>query len=125
MTEYTEPKTIGLTKSTQEKLRRLMEDEHIKEMQDGYKFAVGLALFNNAIEPNMGTSATMYGTGDLDQGQDIYETVKALRVDCDEPIYKTVERLAEWGVKEMYEQAQNGDLDFSKLLISAEKAAAR
>ena len=43
MTEYNEPKTIGLTKPTQEKLRRLMENEHFKEMQDGYKFAVGLA----------------------------------------------------------------------------------
>ena len=125
MTEYYEPKTIGLTKPTQEMLRRLVDNKYFKEMQDGYKFAVGLALFSNAIEINMGTSVTIYGTGDLDPGQEIYEVVKALRFDCDEPIYKTVERLAEWGVKEMYEQDRDGYLDFSKLLISAEKEAGK
>lgn len=123
MQEYNEPKTIGLTSGTKEKLKRLMDDRYFHEMQDGYKFAVGLALSCNAIEKNMTNSGTMYGTGDLDQNNDIYETVKALRpADCDEPIYKTVERLAEWGVKELYEKAQNDEIDFSKLLSSVEKS---
>lgn len=125
MTEYNEPKTIGLTNPTKEKLKRLKEDGYFNEMQDGYKFAVALALFNNAIETKIGTTGTMYGASDLDQNNELYEVVKALRVDCDEPVYKTIERLAEWGVKELYEQAQNGEIDFSKLLVSAEKAAAR
>lgn len=123
MQEFNEPKTIGLTAGTKEKLKRLKDDGYFHEMQDGYKFAVGLALFSNAIELNMSNSGTMYGTGDLDQNNDIYETVKALRSNNDEPVYKTVERLAEWGVKELYEQAQNGEIDFSKILSTAYSAA--
>lgn len=125
MQEFNEPKTIGLTSETKEKLRRLKEDGYFHEMQDGYKFAVGLAILYDALDSNMTNAGTMYGTGDLDQNKDIYEIVKALRTSADEPVYKTVERYAEWGVKELYEQSLNEGINFSKLLSIADSSSNR
>ena len=122
MKEYNEPKTIRLTAETRKKLKHLKDDGYFHEMQDAFKFAVGLALSCHAIEESISNTGTIYGTGDIDQNNDLYETVKALRSDdIDEPVYKTVERLAEWGIKELYAESQSGEIDFSTPLSKVEE----
>ena len=115
MNTFKEPTTIGLTSATQDKLRALKEDGYFNEMQDAYRFAVGLALKNGAIELGKPKFETIYNVGTLDPDNEIYEVVRALRDNADEPVYKTVERLAEWGVKEISAiSEQTGDIKFSQ-----------
>ncbi len=119
-----EPKTIGLTQGTKAKLERLKSDGYFKEMQDAYKFAVGLALASGGIANPLKNTTTVYGTGDLDQDRSLYEAVKALRDNMtseNEAVYKTVERLAEWGINELSAMAESGNIDFSSLMTKVSK----
>jgi len=122
-----EPKTIGLTPSTKVKLERLKTEGYFKEMQDAYKYAVGLALACGGISDPLRNSVTIYGTGDIDQDRALYDTVKILRSDMNivsEPVYKTIERLAEWGVNELSGMADAGSIDFMSIIESLKKAKA-
>lgn len=120
-----EPKTIGLSQETKAKLDRLKTDNHFSQMQDAYKFAVGLALASGAISPPLKNTITIFGSGDLDQDRSLYEVVKALRTDKDEPVYKTIERLADWGVQELFAQTEAGSIHFSSILGAVAQAKER
>jgi hypothetical protein len=110
-----EPTTVGLTNSTKQSLDRLKNEGYFYEMLDAYKFAVGYALACNAISPPLSNTTTIFNVGTLDKDRMLYNAVEALRVEEEEPVYKTVERLAEWGIKEMIADAERGSIDFSNI----------
>lgn len=107
-----EPVTVGCTEKTKAKLSRLKEDGYFSEMMDAYKFAVAYALASNAISPPLANAGTVFNVGSLDRDRLLYDSVKALRHDSDEPVYKTVERLAEWGINELSADADAGTINF-------------
>lgn len=113
--EYNEPTTVGLTPTTKSRLKALKENGHFGEEKDAYIFAVSLALRCGAMAER-GNFGTIFNIGSLDSSKELYEAVKALRQNTDEPVYKTVERLAEWGVNELYAVSETGEIDFSKWL---------
>lgn len=124
MDEIKEPKTVGLTSETQTLLRKLKDDLYFREMQDGYKFAVGLAIASDGMSPPLKSTVTMFGSGDLDPDRSMYEAVKTLKIGSnDEAIYKTIERLAEWGVVELYSQSEYGDIDFAAIMTKVKNAS--
>jgi len=113
--KHKEPKTIGLTLATKPNLARLVEDGYFNEQLDAYKFAVALALKTGRLA-DPGGFTTIFNIGTIDLDREIYESVKILREYDEEPVYKTVERLAEWGVNELFQVSESGDIDFSKWL---------
>jgi len=117
---FDEPVTIGLSNGAHGKLQRMKEDGHFAELMDGYRLAIGLALAYG-VEPAIVTNRnTMFNIGSLDPDRSIYHAVQALRQNKDEAVYRTAERLAEWGVEEMYRQVETGTFSIVELLQEAE-----
>ena len=117
-----EPTTIGLSEGAHEKLKRLREEQHFRELQDGYRFAIGLALAQGVEPPEIQQKrTTIFNVGTVDSDQSLKQSIEALMGDRvrDTSIYKMAERLAEWGVNELASQAKDGSIDFAGLLDQA------
>ena len=116
-----EPTTIGLSESAHEKLKWLQEKEHFRELLDGYRFAIGLALAQGAEPPDVQKRTTIFNIGTVDPDQSLKRSIEALMGDriSGVAVYKIAERLAEWGVNELEAQAQSGSIDFVGLLQQA------
>ena len=118
-----EPTTIGLSESAHEKLKWLQEEQHFRELLDGYRFAIGLALAQGVEPPDIQKRTTIFNIGTVDPDQSLKRSIEALMGDrvSDVAVYKIAERLAEWGVNELASQAQSGSIDFVGLLEQAGK----
>ena len=117
-----EPTTIGLSESAHKKLKWLQEEQYFRELLDGYRFAVGLALAQG-IEPpeKFKKGTTIFNVGTVDPDQSLRRSIEALMGNRvrDTSVYKMAERLAEWGVNELASQAEAGNIDFVTLLDQA------
>ena len=121
-----EPTTIGLSEGAHEKLKWLQEEQHFRDLLDGYRFAIGLALAQEVEPPEVQKRTTIFNVGTVDPDQSLKRSIEALmgaRV-RDTSIYKMAERLAEWGVNELALQASAGNIDFAGLLDQADKTDA-
>lgn len=116
-----EPTTIGLSEGAHEKLKRLQEEQHFRELLDGYRFAIGLALAQGIEPPEVQKRTTIFNVGTVDPDQSLKRSIEALMGDRvqDASRYKMAERLAEWGVNELASQAEAGSIDFVGLLDQA------
>ena len=116
-----EPTTIGLSESAHEKLKWLQEKEHFRELLDGYRFAIGLALAQGVDPPDIQKRTTIFNIGTIDPDQSLKRSIETLMGDrvSGVAVYKVAERLAEWGVIELASQAQSGSIDFVSLLEQA------
>lgn len=108
-----EPTMLGVSVATHAKLKRLKEDGHFKEMADAYRFAIGLALAQGQIPPEVSASTTVFSVATIDPDQSIRKAVQTILADHVEgsSIYKMAERLAEWGLQELSDQADRGEID--------------
>ena len=118
-----EPTTIGLSEGAHNELTWLKEEKHFRELRDGYRFAIGLALAQGVEPPEVQKQKTIFNVGTIDPDQSLKRSIEALMGDrvLDMPIYKMAERLAEWGVNELAIQAKSGSIDFVGLLNQAGK----
>jgi hypothetical protein len=116
-----EPTTIGLSESAHGKLKRLQEEGHFRELLDGYRFAIGLALAQGVEPPEVQKRTTIFNVGTVDPDQILKRSIEVLMEDRvrDAAIYKMAERLAEWGVNELASLAEAGSIDFVALLDQA------
>jgi hypothetical protein len=109
---------IGLSEAGNDKLDRLKEMGYFAEKMDGYRFAVSLALAQGVIPPDITKRTTFLNVGSLDPDQTLRRAVEALlnaQMEGTTP-YRLVERLADWGVTELFRQAEQGDIDFGGIL---------
>ncbi len=108
-----EPTMIGLSDTTHAKLTRLKEDGHFREMQDAYRFAIGLALAQGIDPPEMSSSRTVFSVATIDADQSLKNAIQTIMGSKlkDIPVYRMAERLADWGVQELYAQAERGEID--------------
>jgi hypothetical protein len=120
MVSEKEPTTVGLSETGHSNLQRLKEEGYFKEMLDAYRFAIALALSRGAMAEK-DSRKTIFNVGTLDPDNLIYSAVSELRTVEDEPVYKTAERLAEWGIAELYDLAKSQKLDFADLLKNSDK----
>ena len=116
-----EPTTIGLSEGAHAKLKWLQEEQHFRELLDGYRFAIGLALAQGVEPPEVQKRTTIFNVGTVDPDQSLKRSIEALMADRvrETSIYKMAERLAEWGVNELASQARDGSIDFAGLLDQA------
>lgn len=115
-----EPTTIGLSDAAHGKLKRLRDDGYFAEMQDGYRFAVALALAYGVTPPEVGEKRqTIFNVGTLDPDRSLYYAITALTDVEDVPVYRIAERLAEWGVEEMDQQLEAGELNLQDTIRAA------
>lgn len=119
MNAQAEPTMIGLSEKCHAALKRLKEDGHFQEMADAYRFGVALALRRGVVPGEVpAPRTTIFSVGTIDPDKEIAFSVRMLMDVGDTPVYKWVERLAEWGVAETSTQADGGALDVQALLAS-------
>jgi hypothetical protein len=111
---------VGIAKSAHPKLQRLKEDGHFNEMVDAYRFAVALALAHGGATSDFSERQNLFNIGTLDPDRSLHTAVATLRQQTSESVYKTVERLATWGVEELDRRSQRGMLSFAEILGEAE-----
>jgi hypothetical protein len=118
-----EPVTIGLSEGAKEKLRWLAEEKIFRQQVDAYRFAIGLALAQGIDPDEVHKSGTIFNIGSFDPDGALKRSIQAIMGDRlkDIAVYKMAERLAEWGVNELYSQAQDGQINFSALLAQTEE----
>lgn len=118
-----EPIQVGLSKEGHEKLLRLKEDGHFAEMADAYRFAIALAIAHG-VSPDdkaLRSGPTILNTGSLDPDRNLYTVIKALFSPVSEPVYKLAEKLAEWGVHELYRLSESGVIPIADLIDEANR----
>lgn len=108
-----EPTMIGVSEATHAKLARLKEDGHFREMQDAYRFAIGLALAQGIDPPEISSSRTVFSVATIDADQTLKNAIQTIMGAQlkDTPVYRMAERLADWGIQELYAQAERGEID--------------
>jgi len=116
-----EPVTVGLSAEGHDGLTRLQEDGYFAEMTDAFRFAIALGLAHGHESQGSGKRTTFLNVGSLDSDRSLYNAVRALVGSTEEPIYRTAERYAEWGVAEMIAESERGKLSLSKMLAEAEE----
>ena len=116
---------VGLSDTGNDKLDYLREQGYFAEKIDGYRFAVGLALANGVMPPELPKRVTFLNVGSLDPDQTLRRAVEALMPDqlAETTVYRLIERLADWGVKDLHAQAQSGDIDFGEIFDQLAKKA--
>jgi hypothetical protein len=116
-----EPIQVGLSKDGHDKLLRLKEDGHFADMADAYRFAIALAIAHGAIpdDKQYRNGPTIFNTGSLDPDRSLYTIIRALFEPLNEPVYRFAERLAEWGVNELYRLGEKGSIPISDLITEA------
>ena len=118
-----EPTTVGLTHHGHERLQQLKAAGYFADMADAYRFAIALGLAHGSMG-DPATRETIFNVGTLDPDRSIHHAISALMPCEGEAIYKLAERLAEWGVDEMCQQMERGELSLSRFLKEAEKVGA-
>jgi hypothetical protein len=58
--------------------------------------------------------------GSLDRDGSLYTAVAALRQPTTENVYRTIERLATWGIDELDRRSQRGMLSFAEIMTEIE-----
>lgn len=119
-----EPTMIGLSERSHLLLRRLKDDGHFAEMADAYRFGVALALAHGVVpEEISGTRTTVFSVATIDPDREIATAVRTILGDDGSSLYRKMERLAEWGVRELSRRAEDGEIDFAGLLGEAARLA--
>ena len=95
-------------------LRRVMKPKHlvaIPQSNDDFEIELSLSKNNRALS----YEEAIYEINQIIPEQTLYNVVAILRDDDSEPVWKTVEKLAEWGVDELSKLSQQGDISFSEI----------
>lgn len=117
--------TIGLSEAGNDKLDELKESGVFAEKMDGFRFAVALALAHGVVPEELGKRSPFVNIGSLDPERVLRRAVEALMPEDLQKTtpYRLIERLAEWGVNELYAQTKNGGIDFGHILDQVAKKA--
>lgn len=118
MVVVNEPPHIGVSQSAHPMLRELKDEGHFNEMQDAFRMAVALAVAAGVDPPTLGAMQTTFSVSGVDPDQSIKAAVQAVYADHldGESVYRFVERLADWGVRELHQMSRGGRIDVADLL---------
>ena len=110
--------TLGFSRNAHARLKILKDAGYFRELLDGYRFAIGLALARGVEPPEIQNRTTIFNVGTFDPDNSIKLAVEALMVEKipNVSVNRIIERLAEWGVNELFSQHNTGNIDFVALL---------
>lgn len=112
---------VGLSEAADDKLDELKELGIFADKIDGYRFGISLAIAQGVAPGELVKRKNLFNIGSLDPDQALRRSVEALMPEAlaDTTVYRLIERLADWGVTELYAQAKAGEIDFLALLDQA------
>lgn len=112
-----EPSQVGLAEAAHFKLESLVAKKHFEEMRDGFRFSVAYALALDPDPPRVeGSRKTIFSVSTLDPDQYLRLAVECLRKETQEPTYKVVERLADWGIVQIAKRVEEDFVSVTDLL---------
>lgn len=125
----TEPKRIGLTEITIEKIDELLDELNPQAGEEGdklvrydlYRLAVALGIKNETVPAKLTSSVNSFlRVADLDPDKVLYSVVENSGLNSDSTaIYSFIESLAEHGIKEMYNAYdQTGEIPFEEYFLA-------
>jgi hypothetical protein len=113
-------KDLQASDKHREMLKELKDEEIISEMNDGYRFAIALALAYGEVAPSVSQPRqTVYAAAKLDPDGTIATLIECLYDRPYEDAYEVAERLAEWGLNKIHETRAAGEIDFAVLIQEA------
>lgn len=113
---------LSLSESAHQKLQTLKEKKQFLEMKDAYRLGIALALSRNIVPDEIKPPKnSIYSVSQIDPDKSIALAITLLMDTGNIPPYRWLERLAEWGIDELYKLCENGDgeLDIVGLLNEA------
>jgi hypothetical protein len=115
---FADKSAIGLSAAVNSMLDELAERKLFKDKLDGYRFAVSYAIAKDAEPPAVQGVESMYKVGQVDLGGNLVHTIEALMPE--HPLtytqpYRLVERLAHWGIIEIYQKWRAKSFNFATL----------
>ena len=115
--EFNEPTNLGLSEECHYKLKTLHQEKYFNQMADCFRFAVAYSLSKDVNPPEIrGSRQNIFGVSTIDPSREIYDAVAAIGIITNGSIYKEVEKLAEWGINELYQMHTEGSLDVIELI---------
>jgi len=115
-----EPTTIGLSPEQHANLRSLESAGVFHRLIDAYRFAAGLGMAHGGFDKSNQSRSTIFNVGTVDPDRTLYEAVLAIRENENEPVYRSLERYAEWGVAELTKLHSGGEVELGPVLKEAE-----
>jgi len=113
--------TVGLTNESHDTLKQLKRDGIFKEMADGYRFGIALAIAYGNIAPEDIKTNTIFNVGSIDPDDKLKKIIIEFFPEATEKPYAYAERLAEWGISEMGKLKKSGELKFTDIFDKVQK----
>lgn len=110
---------IGYSEEARAFLKEAEKDGLFKEMGDGFRFAIGLAVARGLVAPAGLKTRTFLGSSSFDPDGSIRAMIQELYPDAGANAYGFAERLAEAGIQEMRALHSVGQLRLGELLADA------
>jgi hypothetical protein len=112
---------LSLSEDTHAKLQTLKEKKQFLEMKDAYRLGIALALSRKIVpdEIKPPKASGIYSVSQIDPDKSIALAITILMDTGNIPPYRWLERLAEWGIEELYKLWEKGELDIVRLLNEA------
>ena len=112
-----EPTVLRIGAEEHDLLRELKNEGPFAEMLHAYRFAIAYALARGGEMVDFADGTNVFNVGSVeDVHRSLYHAVRELRPDSEEPVYRTAEKLATWGVREIHGRLRSGDISFISLL---------
>ena len=118
MIPESETKTLGTTNVGKVRIKKLVDEKVFASEMQAFQFAVSFALSRQGISDKLSGLNTTWSRG-ASGVQELYDLTKNLRAQAfdSEPVLKTAERLAEWGLESLEEiYDERGQIDFCEIL---------
>jgi hypothetical protein len=121
MTEFNEPTNLGLSEECHIKLKLLSQEKYFNQMADCFRFAVAYSLSKGISPPEIrGSRQNIFGVSTIDPLREVYDAVVAIGYNSQPSVYREIEKLAEWGINELYQMHLGGKLDVIAVLNEAQ-----
>lgn len=106
---------IGLTLETQALCQRMKDDGLFKDLVDGYRLGITLALSRKAPVPEVRGTRTMFSVVTVDPSGVLRDAISELHPEEADRPYAYAERLAEHGVAQLGRLWESKQLRFAEL----------
>ena len=117
MSVVQEQTNLGLSEEAHTMMHSLVAEGYFSQMADCYRFAVGMAVGSGVKVPDIGgVRRNVFGVATIDPNREVYALVALSVADSEVSIYKAVEQYADWGIREMFRQYRDGDLDLVSII---------
>jgi hypothetical protein len=112
----TEPTQIGIGIEAQSMIKELVEEGFFREERDVYRFGLSYALCEFENPQEIINRINKFHVSSIDPDGAILHAIEALLPGRSEARYVLAERLADIGVRKLYQIYRDGNLDLTKII---------